>query len=309
MNRVSILKIFKRLITVIIILGLLFVHFVIPRVLTEKKSAMKSFFKGDPAYEYDHIFNDSSTYKRKKLSITTYDGLQLSAYLTYSNLDVTKGTIILLPRSDNTKYDFLDISSVLAFDGFNSVALDFRAYGESEGKFTTYGAKEKEDIKTVVDHLINKEGLNNFGIWGQSLGAAVALEAMAIDQRIKYGIIESTYTDYRTNMRTYFARVAGFEFNTFVDYLVNRSGTIGGFNPDEASPILAAEKVTQPILMAHGSKDMVFNIKYGKSVFSKLKSTEKEFVEIPSAAHINVWEAGGDDYFKKAFDFLNKHSQ
>lgn len=73
--------------------------------------------------------------------------------------------------------------------------FDSRAHGESQGKYCTYGFYEKKDISAIVDFIGPKYRNVNIGIWGNSLGAAVAIQAMEYDSRILFGIIESTFTD------------------------------------------------------------------------------------------------------------------
>ena len=299
-------KIIKITFTILLILGLLFIHFIVPRVITKKRSTVKDSVHNDKYLIYDSIINDSSQFKRRKLSYTSFDGLKLSALLTYSNIEDAKGTIILIHNSASNKYYFLDFSGVLADKGFNSVAIDLRGYGESEGKFCTYGVKEKEDVRSLIDELTKYKNLEPIGVWGSSLGGAVAMQAMGIDKRIKFGIVEATYTDFKTNMDTYFTRLTKLKLKPLTNYIVNRSGSIGDFDVDDASPMKYAEKITQPILVVHGEKDPVFNIKYGKANFDKIKSTDKEFITIDSAGHANIWEVGGEKYFEKVMTFLNQ---
>ena len=129
---------------------------------------------------------------------------------------------------------------------------------------------------------------------------------MGFDKRIKFGIIESTFSDFRTIVDDYFKLHAGFSFKTFSNYLVNRSGSIADFDVNDANPLTYCENITQPILMVHGNKDDRIDIAYGKANFSKIKSKKKEFLEIDNANHLNVWKIGGTTYFDKVLDFLNK---
>ena len=163
----------------------------------------------------------------------------------------------------------------------------------------------KKDIKKVIDYLSEHENLNHIGIWGQSLGGAIGLQAMGFDKRIKFGIVESTFSEFKTIVNDYFKLHAGFNFTPFSNYLTNRAGSIANFDANEANPLKYSENITQPILMVHGNQDERIDIKYGKANFSKLKSVDKEFLEIDGANHSNVWKVGGDAYFEKTIVFLN----
>jgi len=54
--------------------------------------------------------------------------------------------------------------------------------GKSDGEKITYGLKEQQDISTflfivepVIDYLHKRRGINEFVIWGRSMGAVAAL--------------------------------------------------------------------------------------------------------------------------------------
>ncbi|EPR74307.1 Hydrolase of the alpha/beta superfamily [Winogradskyella psychrotolerans RS-3] len=301
-------KFIKRVLLILTIAGLILIHFVFPRFIMQTRNPIAQLFKTEKVINAQLESNDNSKFKRKKLTIITFDNLKLSALLTYSSLQNTKGTIILLHGSSHNKDHFLGLSEFLATNGFNSVALDSRGFGESEGQFLTYGVKETKDIQTLISQLIKDENLGNIGLWGQSIGGAFTLQAMGMDKRIKYGIAESSYKNLKTNIQYYFKRHAGFNLELFSNYLVDRAGRIADFNPDDANPYKYSENITQPILVVHGGKDKPIPITNGKANFSRIKSIDKEFIEIESAGHSDLWETGGEDYFNSVLKFLNRQA-
>jgi pimeloyl-ACP methyl ester carboxylesterase len=299
-------KIIKRLLLVLIILGFILTHFFIPRLISEIRNPIVGLIKRNKNISHQLMTDQNLEIKSKTLSINSFDDVKLSARLTYSNLDSVKSTVILLHGIRSNKGYFIDLSNFLSKNGYNSVALDLRAHGESGGQFCTFGVNEKKDIQILVDYLYENENLNHIGIWGQSLGGAIGLQAMGIDDRLEFGIIESAFSDFKTIVNDYFDLHAGFSFAPFSNYLVNRTGSIAEFNPNEAKPIEYCENIKQPILIVHGNDDKRINIKYGKDNFSKIQSTDKEFIEIDSANHTNVWKVGGKTYFDKVLLFLDK---
>ncbi|MBF8150732.1 alpha/beta fold hydrolase [Winogradskyella sp. F6397] len=308
MPKTRVIKLIKRICLILIAIGLLFLYFIFPRLFIEKRNPLIESFKTQQTISSSLEQNDNPEFKRKKLTITTYDGLKQYALLTYSSLAESKGTIILLHGSSHTKEHFLELSEFLSTNGFNSVALDIRGYGESEGQIFTYGVNETKDIQKWVDDLINKEGLDNIGVWGQSIGGALALQAMGTDQRIKYGISESAYTDLKSNVQGFFRRNTGFSFALLSNFLAERAGSIGDFNADEASPVKYAKKITQPVLVVHGRKDIAINISKGKTNFANIKSKDKKFIELKSAGHNDIWTVGGDKFFYSILEFLNNQT-
>lgn len=290
----------------LLLLGsLAFVHFYAPRFITEIHNPLIEFARSKTLADTVPSF-PSNPSVGKYLKFQSFDGTALEAYVTFSKLDSAKGTIVLLHGIRSKKEHFLRLSDTLAKLGFHAVALDLRAHGESEGIHCTFGVKEKQDVAALISQLIEQEHLHpNIGIWGQSLGGAIALQAMGSDPRICFGVVESTFSDFRTVTHDYFDFFLGFDFSFLTNYLVDRAGTIAGFDPDEARPVDFCERITQPILMVHGGLDQRIDIRYGKENFEHLASNNKTFLEIPDASHLNVWQTKEVAYFSEVFAFLD----
>lgn len=298
----------KLIFLVLTISGLLFFHFYVPRLITEIKNPLIRLIKGN------YLVTAHPTFENKKpngkyINFNSFDNTKLSSYLTYSSLETVKGTIILLHGIRSNKESFVKLSNKLSKLGYNSVALDSRAHGQSDGKHCTFGVKEKKDVSKLISVLSKKEGINkNIGVWGQSLGGAIGLQALGSDKRIKFGVIESTFSDFKTITNDYFNYHAGFNIRPITNYLVYRAGQIAKFDPKEAKPIKYCKNIEQPILIIHGNKDQRINIQYGKDNFSNIPSLKKEFIEIKNANHLNVWKTGGDEYFQRVIKFINKNT-
>jgi pimeloyl-ACP methyl ester carboxylesterase len=289
----------------VFILGLAIIHFYVPRFVTEVKNPVLKLVRGE--YQAEEDFGQDHSFEGKPLMIDTRDGIKISAYLTFASADPARGTIILLHGIRSGKDHYIPIAKFLAKNGYNSVAVDLRAHGESSGRFCTFGVKEKYDIHSVIDHLIKEENINNnLGVWGQSLGAAIALQTMAIDERIQFGIIESTFSDFRSTAQDYFRFHLGFNVPPFTNYLINRAGKISHFDPDEAVPKESCKKIHRRVLVVHGSDDKRINIRYGRENFENIPGKNKEFLTIENAAHLDVWQIGGDDYFRKVLAFIER---
>ncbi|MEI6175782.1 MAG: alpha/beta fold hydrolase, partial [Verrucomicrobiota bacterium] len=81
--------------------------------------------------------------------------------------------------------------------GFDVVAYDSRANGDSGGDVATYGFFEKEDLRRVLDGI----DAGPVVLIGSSLGGAVALQAAAADQRITAVVAAEVFSDLRTVVR------------------------------------------------------------------------------------------------------------
>ena len=244
----------------------------------------------------------------EKLSVTAVDDAELVGYWVKTSEDSAKGVIILVHGIGGCKEGFLEVSEKLAKDGIESIVFDNRAHGESGGAFCTYGFKEKTDISKIVDKIKERDVSMPIGIWGNSLGGAIALQALEIDERIEFGIIESTFTELDKIVFDYKKRILkGLGFKRLSDFLLKRAGKIADFDPQMVKPVDSVKKIEQSILLAHGAIDKNISVNYGKELFENLKSENKELVIIEGGGHFDLYEKGGREYMLKIDDFINQH--
>ncbi|MGB0869254.1 MAG: alpha/beta hydrolase [Flavobacteriales bacterium] len=287
------MKINGKNIGLIFILGVLFLHFYAPKFITEiQNPIIKTIRKLKGVKQNPKLV---AVFPEGKLwTYKSEDHLDLKVLYYPTSLDSVKGNIILVHgiRGD---MNFLE-PNIRHFSslGYNTFSVDLRAHGSSGGQYCTFGVKEKKDISNLIDYLLEFKHLDleNLGIWAQSLGGAVALQSLAVDKRIQWGIVESTFSEFTTIVNDYFQLYLGFSNVNFSNYLVKRAGAISNFNPDEAKPINACRKITQPVLMIHGTEDDRINISNGKRNFQALSSKNKSFFEVKGANHVNVWHVG-----------------
>lgn len=243
-----------------------------------------------------------------RITIQTQDSIQLKGYWSKSKQDSIQGVVIMVHGIGGCKEAFLGLASDLAKQGIESVFFDNRAHGQSGGLYTTYGFKEKKDIAEIVDFIKSKHPETPIGIWGNSLGGAIAIQAMEYDERIEFGIIESTFAELDQIVYDYKKRLlkgVGLRFAS--DIALKRAGEIADFNPKQVSPLASVKNIEQPIFIAHGDADENINYEYGQLLYEHTKSTKKEFYLVKGAGHYGLVSKGGKDYTDKIAAFLNNN--
>jgi pimeloyl-ACP methyl ester carboxylesterase len=83
--------------------------------------------------------------------------------------------------------------------GFNILALDLRAHGESEGRESTAGYWERHDVDQVVSQLRAERPATTGRVvlFGASLGATVAAVTAALRDDVDAVVLDSPYVDFR----------------------------------------------------------------------------------------------------------------
>jgi fermentation-respiration switch protein FrsA (DUF1100 family) len=190
--------------------------------------------------------------------------------------------------------------------GFNVLAFDFRAHGESGGQLTTFGAEEKKDVLGAVRWVRENhpsESRKIFGV-GASMGAAALIAAAADPSADGQAIAAiATYACYDDMGRLshdltsdYFER----PLSTLLERLAvpvasAQVGTdITAFAPARVAP----DVWPRPILFIHGEQDQVIPFARGQALFDAAaqpkyriwfeKGSHNDIVSNESAAAIVV---------------------
>jgi alpha-beta hydrolase superfamily lysophospholipase len=283
-------------IAIIGVIGFAAVHFIAPYAIMQ------------PQRTNENITPTELGLKSQRIEIQTVDNLKLTGYWIKSATDSAKGLIILVHGIGGNKEAFLGLSKELAEKGIESIVFDARAHGESEGEYVTYGYKEKEDISKIVDLVKASNPALKVGIWGNSLGGAVALQSLAVDKRIEFGISESTFTELDKIVYDYQKKLAkGVGAKFITDYSLSRAGQLADFDPEQVKPIESVKHIEQPMLIVHGDADENISVAYGRQLFENLKSTDKELIIIENGGHNGLMATGGDAFKAKLFGFIDRN--
>ncbi len=233
--------------------------------------------------------------------------VELNADLYFAMRQPAKATLILLHGIRSHKETWQNIVRYLQQQGFNAVTVDLRAHGNSKGEYCTFGYYEKQDISALIDVLQKRFHIHTpIGIWGHSLGGAIAVQCLAVDKRIQFGIVESAYADFAQITQKYSKDYLSFEATSFNEFLLERAGEIARFNPTEVNPQDYAFFITQPVLLLHGTEDKKINPANSQKIFEALRSSHKEIIQIENANHYDIWQKGGKKLHKKIVDFIEK---
>ena len=138
------------------------------------------------------------------------------------------------------------------------------------------------------------------------MGGAVALQALAIEKRLSFGIIESTFNTLENVIEEYSTDMLKFRSRWLVKRILSRAAQIAEFRPFDIKPVESCRQIEQPIFMVHGDTDEKIPIAFNLDNFNALKTTDKEFFIVKGAGHDNVSEVGGALYQQKLLDFLNR---
>jgi alpha-beta hydrolase superfamily lysophospholipase len=110
----------------------------------------------------------------------------------------TDRCVILLHGYTDAKVGAIAWAPLLRSLGYSVLAIDLRAHGDSEGKYSTAGFYERHDLTQVIDQLKRDypNETRRIVLLGMSMGAAVAAATAVLRDDLAAVILESPYVDF-----------------------------------------------------------------------------------------------------------------
>lgn len=212
-----------------------------------------------------------------------------------------RGTLVYLHGVADNRGSGAGVVRRFVGRGFDVIAYDSRAHGDSEGAACTYGYFEKEDLRRVLSTVPPGPVI----LVGTSLGAAVALQAAADDPRVTAVVAAETFSDLPTIARY---RAPFFLTEATIRKAFSLAEARGQFEVAAVSPLAAAARIKIPVLLIHGALDRDTPPDHSTRVFKALQGP-KRLILVPGAGHneslagdvwpeIEAWidKAAGDGY-------------
>ena len=234
------------------------------------------------------------------VSFRTQDNITLAGWFIPRQGEETKRTIILLHGYPADKGDILYALSFLSRD-FNLFLFDFRYLGASGGKYSTGGAKEVLDLLAAISFLKTR-GIEEFGIWGFSMGGAVALMAQEKSSEIKVIVSEAAYANMG-DLITQLYRIPYLKVP--LAYLTVLWGkVILGIDARDVSPEESVQKSKIPILIIHSKNDEVIPFTHALRLKEALRQNSRaEFWFEENLIHGSL----GRDYEERVKNFFGEY--
>jgi pimeloyl-ACP methyl ester carboxylesterase len=216
----------------------------------------------------------------ERVAIRAADGVRLAAWFVPRP---GAPVVVLLHGYPADKADLLPIASTLASQ-FATLLVDQRYFGDSEGRATTLGFRERDDLKRVLDFLESR-GAPAVGVFGVSLGGAVALLTAAEDPRIRAIVAYAPFSDLRTLGRELYGWMWLARY-PFVEAMLLWSRLLFGADITRPSPAEAAARLSVPVLLVHSRQDEQIPFRHAERLQAALAGNPRaEFVFLDRGRH------------------------
>ena len=283
-----------------------FTHFYDTGEVTTKKTEEKSgwdktkeiFFGINAAKKKDTVKTDSTF---QVVQLKTKDSLKLEAW--YIPVDSALGTVCLFHGHGGNKSDIYVESAAFRKMRYNTLLLDFRAHGNSDGNVCTIGYKETEDVKLAYDYIKNKNE-KNIVLWGISMGAATitkaindyALQPQKIILEMSFGSIVLA-GEGRIKMM----HLPPEPMSTLLTFW---GGVEHGFWAFNMRPVEFVKKINCPVLVQVGALDPRVTRSETDEIFANIP-TVKRLVIYDSAKHESLCKKEPEKWKNEVSRFLD----
>lgn len=231
----------------------------------------------------------------------TKDSLKLEAW--YIPVESAVGTVLLFHGHGGTKSGVIKEAGSLNKMGYNTLLVDFRAHGNSEGNTCTIGYDESEDVKLAYD-FISTKGEKNIVLWGISMGASTITKAVKDHQlepkkiilEMPFGTIEDAVIGR--------VKMMGLPPQPIAALLTFWGGTENGFWAFGMKPQEFVSAIKCPVLLQWGKNDPRVSKAEEEILFSNITNPNKKFVIYETAGHESLCKKEPEKWGNEVASFL-----
>lgn len=217
--------------------------------------------------------------------------------------------LILCHGLGANRADLLEIAQGLHAAGFNLLLFDFRAHGGSGGRVTSFGWREQRDLEGVLAFLGQQPDIpaKPYGVYGISMGAAVALIAAAHDERLAAVVADSPYPNLEDALGQHLTLLYPLPKVPFLWFVLATYRLRFGVWPRMVSPQESAARLSpRAVLLIHGADDMRAPVAGTERMFAAA-SEPKELWVIDTAQHLEGYGIAPQAYRDRLVRFFQAY--
>ena len=257
------------------------------------------------------IFPEQFGMPYERVQFQTRDGLTLKGWWISSPNPDERRTIIMCHGWGDNKGELLrDTNFLHEQGGFNLLYFDTRSHGDSEGEITTIGYLETIDFEAAVKFLkkAKPDYVQRLGVYGFSMGAAVAAMCAPSNPEIKAVVLESPFTEYRRVISQYgWTKLHVPYFPLVMITLWLLRWRVGAKEVDAYSPANYVAKIApRPLLIVGGSLDSLMPEWDVRELFGMAKEPKTLWI-IPGATHGKCRTVAGLEFETRISGFFARH--
>jgi pimeloyl-ACP methyl ester carboxylesterase len=232
------------------------------------------------------------------------EGLRLVAWEAPG--EPARPAVVVVHGVGDTLASYVEVASTYRKRGHRVLLLGLRGHGPSEGRYTTLGGREREDVRAAMAHLQTAgAGSSGFILSGVSMGAVSVLRAAAGRTDVRAVIAEAPFDNYRASIEHHARLLYGLPaWVPIIPLSIAAAEWRGGFRADEVDAVAAARNTRAPLLAIADEQDRRMPEAVVRRVFDAHLGP-KRFWVAPGADHAGGFFAPG--YWPQVMAFLDEN--
>jgi pimeloyl-ACP methyl ester carboxylesterase len=233
------------------------------------------------------------------MQFRTADGLSLIGWYVPSQ---NGATLILLHSYYMDRRQTLPVAEMLAKNGYGLLMYDQRASGESDGTVRSLGSLDIPDVSEAVKWLVARQKNDKIGVYGCSMGGAIAVAAAARNPAIQAVAADApsplTLSEDSPSIGT-----PGWAVNLPVYSLAYGLVSLRAWALPLTTTPEAISQITPRSLLLISTGEGVERARMNE--YYNIAGTPKELWNIPEAVHCGGVFARPEEYEQHLVDFFN----
>jgi uncharacterized protein len=246
------------------------------------------------------------------VAISAADGATLRAWFAEPRQSNGAGVILLHGVADNRE-GVTGYAGMFLSRGYAVLLPDARAHGESGGAFPTYGVLERDDLRRWAAWLHPRApGCEYF--FGESLGAAIAIQASAVTPGICAIAAESSFATFReiaddriaqeTHLGLWFPHTLGAPARELALLWVDAFDHV---SLAEASPLAAIRQSRVPTLLIAGTADDNIPMRHSQQL-ARAGASHAELWIVAGAQHTGAASVNPAEFVRRVTGWFAEHT-
>jgi uncharacterized protein len=192
--------------------------------------------------------------------------------------------------------------------GYNVLCFDFRAHGLSDGRFTSVGHLETNDVLGAVQYLKRRPEVDPacIGVIGFSMGAAATIQAAARCKDIAAVVADSAYASFLDAAKYSFRVVTRVPHFPIAPMAMHWAKLLLHVDANLLRPVDVIGRIApRPILITHGALDEIVPVRHAYTLFQAAEEP-KELWVVSDAHHVGARDTDTRGYFERVEPFLRE---
>ena len=193
--------------------------------------------------------------------------------------------------------------------GFNVLAVDARAHGDSEGAKIGMGWPERLDIVAWIEQIVQADPEARILVFGESMGAATAMNVAgeSLPANVKCIIEDCGYTSVWDEFSLQLKDVFGLPSFPLLDVANLVCNVRAGYDFHKASSVEQLKRATVPMLFIHGDQDTFVPYSMLDQNYDACASKVKQKLTVHGATHAKSAQVDPELYWNTVDNFLDEY--